>query len=166
MEEVRGSAKRERLRRPALFLSVALTLGPLYAWVIVSAAWRLPWITRSAAITMFSSDPWDAAVPFALACVTLAWALRRRIVAAPGGSALWCSLIGGPVYLAFAQISSLLLVPEQFEGFGARDLFLIPLGSIFLGGWFGAYFLPVSLPLTWGAIHLLRLASGGLRREA
>ena len=40
-------------------------------------------------------------------------------------------------------------------------LLLVLWAGVVLGGLFGALFLPVTLPLTWGAVLLLRLASGG-----
>jgi hypothetical protein len=169
-EQIRATRAHVRLRYPAAYLSVAFALGPLFAWTIVLAAGFLPW-TRSYAIDMFTRDPWQHTLPFALACASLAWGLRRRIVNATGRealwSALWCSLLGGPVYLACALIESLILVPGQLtEGIAGilEALILVPLASVVVGGLFGALFLPVTMPLTWGAILFLRLASGGHRR--
>ena len=160
-----------RIRHPALYLLVALTLGPVFAWAVVRAAWFLPW-TRDLAIDMFTRDPWRHAVPFALACASLAWAFRRRIATATGRRALmvalWCSLLGGPAYLTIEAIWSLITVPGQLSGGAAEVLAVLllgPLASVFMGGAFGALFLPVTLPLTWCAIVVLRVVSGGTGRQ-
>ena len=158
------------MKHRAAYLLVACALGPLYEWTIVSAASLLPW-TKTWEIDMFTGDPVKHVIPFTLACTSLAWGFRHRVAHGTSrtflSSAVWCSLLGGPVYLIFAQIQSLFLVPGQLtEGIGGvlELILLVPLAGVVLGGAFGALFLPVTVPLTWGALWLLRMTSGGRRR--
>jgi len=163
-----GIERPSALKHPVLFTLVALAMGPLYTWVIVSAAWSLPW-TRGMAIDFFESDPQESVIPFSLACVSVAWLLRKRIASSYGWNAvrvaLLCALLGGPFFPFFRIIESLFLVPGQEEGI---EGVVITLGglflSVFFGGVCGALFLPVSLPLSWCSVQLLRLASGGQRQ--
>src|SRR5262245_1650910 len=149
MSTIEGFQDTPRLRHPVAYIFVGVLLGPIFAWAIVSGAWSLPW-TRDVAIDMFTRDPWNHALPFALTCGSLAWGLRRRIATGTFLSALriavWCSVLGGPIYVVFLMILSFLAGPTQ--GSLLKVFVFTPLAASVLGGFFGALFLPITLPLT------------------
>lgn len=155
---------RTNLRHPVRFLLSAACLGTAF-WALMGLGSRLSYALNSPEMKMFVLDP-DPVIltSFVLTSMSVAWLLRAPIAHADLGSAVRLSLassvLGGALYMLFFFVGALVFKEEASEGLGT--ILLGTISGVLLGAVFSLGFLPVTLPLGWVSILLLRRASGGL----
>lgn len=141
-------------------------MGPaLWAAMVGFAAW-CSFVPRIPEMHMFVLDPEpEILVSFALSSLSVAWLLRATIASANVRSAVWISLIssvlGGALYMLFFLAVLLVTGQEGSEG-GVGTTIAGTLSGMLLGAMFSFFFWPVTLPVGWASVLLLRQASGGL----
>jgi len=162
-------AARSGVRRPALLCLVALALGPAWAAVLGLAsrivfALDLPLIHVLMFLPGLGLFGWNA-LALGLASAMIAWHLRDRIAVARGEPAWRVAatgvLLGAPVG-AWCLATLLTLRNVQEEGWASLLVLAMAawLGPI-LGWTVALVSMPLSLPLAWLSVLLLRVASGG-----
>lgn len=155
---------RTNLRHPVRFLLSAACLGTAF-WALMGLGSRLSYTPNSPEMEMFVPDPHLVILTsLVLSSMSVAWLLRAPIAHADLGSAVRLSLassvLGGALYMLFFFGGALVFNEEASVGLGT--ILAGTIGSVLLGAVFSLFFLPVTFPLGWVSILLLRRASGGL----
>ena len=98
----------------------------------------------------------------------MAWLLQVPIARSNFGTAVWLSLassvLGAALYIFFLVVIFFVTGEETVSTWG--DAIASMVSGMLAGAMFSFLFWPVTLPLGWAAILLLRRASGGLAAAA
>jgi len=159
------------LRHPWRYALTALALGPVFTLAIQWASEHFYWLDSPEYHEILGGGTMGRGIAFTLTCVCVSW-FGRRVIATSTGVATWIlsglsTSIGGGLFMLFFMLGSL---PREASEIVRQDgwstLLLVggggTLGGAFLGAIVAPLLLPVTLPLGWIALRLLRVAAGGV----
>jgi hypothetical protein len=163
--------------RPWRYLLAAFALGPLFALGLMLELAAFSWLRLEApfmgheglrAAFSWQLMTWNALIAGATSAL-VSWWMRRRIVAWVERDrfvvALASALLGGPTFVFLYMLlgwwgSSLPVEPDDSVW---EWLLSAALGGPLIGLVLGPIFLPVTLPLCWIGVGVLRSAGGRAR---